>query len=103
MKIAVATLSVGLFLCLSAPAIAGPREKFDLAISSQGYDLTDPSQVNKLRRQIDLAVIEACNPSDRLSEGPMPDLKCRRELRRDAAIKIAALTESARANRMAGL
>jgi len=103
MKIALAAVSAVSLLCLSSPAFAGPREKFSLAISSEGYDLTNPSQVAKLRKQIDLAVIEACNPSDRLSNGSMPDLKCRRELRNDAAVKIAALTDAAKSQRMAGL
>lgn len=103
MKIALAAISAVSLLSLSSPAFAGPREKFSLAISSEGYDLTDASQVAALRKRIDLAVIEACNPADRLSEGPMPDLKCRRELRQDAAVKIAALTENARSQRMAGL
>lgn len=102
MKTFVAGFSAASALLLAVPAMAAPREKVDLAISSEGFDLTDPAQVARLHKQIDLAVIEACNPSDRLSKGPQPDLKCRAELRRDAAVKVAALT-SAQRQRMAGL
>ena len=103
MKIVLAAATAVSLLALSSPAFAGPREKVHLAISSDGYDLTDPSQVDKLRKHIDLVVIEACNPTDMLTNGPSPDLQCRRELRRDAAVKIAALADSAKRERMAGL
>lgn len=103
MKSFVAALSAAAALCTAFPAAAAPqREAFDLAIASDGYDLTDPAQVAKLRKQIDLAIIEACNPTDRLSVGPTPDLQCRRELRRDAAVKVATLTNAAY-QRMAGI
>lgn len=103
MKILVAALSAAAALCVALPATAAPqRETFDLSIASDGVDLTDPGQAAKLRKQIDLAVIEACNPTDRLSVGRQPDLQCRRELRRDAAAKIAALTSAAH-KRMAGI
>lgn len=102
MKTVVAAVSAASLLCLAFPAAAAPREKVDLAISSAGYDLTDPAQTARLHKQIDLAIIEACNPSDRLSKGPQPDLKCRAELRRDAAVKVAALANAQR-QRMAGL
>lgn len=102
MKTVIAAVTAASVLLLATPATAAPREKVDVALSSQGYDLTDPGQAAKLRKQIDLAIIEACNPTERLSNGPQPDLKCRAELRRDAAVKIAALTQ-AQYQRMAGL
>lgn len=102
MKIFVAAVSAASLLCLAVPAAAAPREKVDLAISGAGYDLSDPGQIARLHKQVNLAIIEACNPTDRLSKGPQPDLQCRAELRRDAAVKIAALT-SAQRQRMAGL
>ena len=54
-------------------------------------------------RKIDAAVIEACNPSDRISNNWSLDLNCRRQLRQDSALKIAALAERAKQERMAGL
>jgi UrcA family protein len=103
MKTFVAAVMAAAALCAALPASAASRsESFDLAIASDGYDLTDPGQVAKLRKQIDLAIIEACNPTERLSVGPQPNLQCRKEMRRDAAVKIAALTKDA-SKRMAGL
>lgn len=103
MKTFVAALAAAAALCSALPAsAASQRETFDLAIASDGYDLTNPSDLAKLNRQINLAIIEACNPTDRLSKGPQPNLQCRKEMRADAAVKIAALTKDAN-KRMAGL
>jgi len=49
------------------------------------------------------AAIEACNPSDRMSNNWPLDLKCRRQRRQDSALKIAALADRANQERMAGL
>ncbi len=103
MKTLVAAIAAAAALCTAIPASAtSQRETFDLAIASDGYDLTDPGHVAKLRKHIDLAIIEACNPTDRLSTGPQPNMQCRKDMRRDAAVKIAALTNAAN-KRMAGL
>ena len=103
MKTLVAAITAAAALCTALPASATTqRETFDLAIASDGYDLTNPGDVAKLHKRINLAIIEACNPTDRLSVGPQPNLQCRKEMRRDAALKIAALTKDAN-KRMAGL
>lgn len=103
MKFALAAISATSMLLLSGTAFAAPREKFTLSLSSEGYDLSNPSDVARLNRKIDAAVIEACNPSDRISDSWAPDLKCRREMRQDAALKIAAMAERAKQQRMAGI
>jgi UrcA family protein len=103
MKTFVAAIAAATVLCTALPAsAASQRETFDVAIASDGYDLTKPSDLAKLNKQINLAIIEACNPTDRLSKGPQPDLQCRKDMRADAALKIAALTKDAN-KRMAGL
>ncbi|CAM4170490.1 UrcA family protein [Novosphingobium lubricantis] len=103
MKTVITAISAVSALCLAIPANAAPREPINVTIVSDGMDLTDPGQVSLLSKKVNLAIIEACNPDDRLSNGRQPDLQCRKELRRDAAVKIAALTNEAQRKRMAGL
>ncbi|MFM6831310.1 MAG: UrcA family protein [Novosphingobium sp.] len=73
-----AAAAVGL---LSAPQIAfaaDPAETVAISVSSEGLDLSQRADVQKLRARISDAAAEACDPSDRMIVTTLPDYQCRR-------------------------
>ncbi|MDT0508350.1 UrcA family protein [Novosphingobium sp. MMS21-SN21R] len=73
-----AAAAVGL---LSAPQMAfasGSAETVAISVSSEGLDLSQRADVQKLRARISEAAAEACDPSDRMIVTTLPDYQCRR-------------------------
>lgn len=67
---------------LSAPQMATAADSAQtirISVSTEGLDLTRPSDVQRLRARISDAAIAACDPADRMIVTALPDYKCRRE------------------------
>ena len=75
----VAAAAIGL---LSAPqmAVAGESpQTVQISVSSDGLDLTNSSDMRRLRVRISEAAAEACDPADRMIVKMLPDYQCRRD------------------------
>ncbi len=73
-----AAAAVGL---LSAPQIAfaaNSAETVTISVSSEGLDLSQRADMQRLRARISDAAAEACDPSDRMIITPLPNYRCRR-------------------------
>ncbi|MBB3860361.1 UrcA family protein [Novosphingobium hassiacum] len=74
----IALAAIGL---LSAPqtAFAGEAaQTVHISVSSEGLDLSNSSDLRRLRVRISEAAAEACDPSDRWIDKTLPNYQCRR-------------------------
>jgi len=77
-KLFVASAAIGL-LSVPQTAFAGePAQTVQISVSSDGLDLSNPSDLRRLRVRISEAAAEACDPSDRWIEKTLPNYQCRR-------------------------
>lgn len=77
-KLLVASAAIGL-LSVPQAAFAGvPAQTVQISVSSDGLDLSNPSDMRRLRVRISEAAAEACDPADRWIDKMLPDSTCRR-------------------------
>ncbi|MBA4355681.1 MAG: hypothetical protein C0409_13425 [Novosphingobium sp.] len=80
MKTLLAAATAVCLLSVPQLASAGERQQtVQISVSSDDLDLTDSSDLRRLRVRISEAAAEACDPSDRFIVTPLPDYQCRRE------------------------
>lgn len=78
MKYVVASAAIAL-LSVPQTAFAGePAQTVHISVSSDGLDLSNPSDMRRLRVRISEAAAEACDPSDRWIDKTLPNYQCRR-------------------------
>lgn len=97
-NVLIAAAAMGLFASVQAVA-AEPREAVSLTVSTNGYDLSQPGEVAKLRKHINAVADAVCNPTDRFGASYGPDLQCRREMLHNADGTLTQLAMVARKNK----
>lgn len=71
------------------------RQPVSISVSTDKATLATPEGLQSLRTRVTRAIVEACAPDVNLLKAPLsPDWRCRAEMQRDAANKLAALNRA---------
>lgn len=84
---------------LSVPQLAVASENpqtVQISVSSDGLDLSNPSDMRRLRVRISEAAVEACDPSDRFIVNTLPDYSCRRAAIASVEPAVQQMADAAR-------